>query len=117
MFNPTLETPVELANAPRGPSLGLRCTIVAVAVALAGTADLLIHVVWLPSQVSQLAVQQLRPDDAVAEAVRGVTYWANWSHAILAIVASIFALALLYPVKQRIQHALHTEGARHESAH
>lgn len=105
MSNPAIEHQTVSPKSTHGSSVEMRCAIVALAVALAGAVDIVLHVIWLPSLLSQLAVEQLRPDDAIAQALRGVTHWANWSHAVLAIFVGVLALGLLYPLKAYFQGA------------
>lgn len=112
MINQSLPTPLEPAATPRGFSLETRVAIVALAIVLAGAVDFVLHVIWLPTVMSQLAVEQLRPDDVVAQAVRGITQWANWSHAILAIFVAVFALAVLHPFTEWFQHTHQSEPCR-----
>lgn len=116
MSTPSLPTPVESAARPHRASMEIRCAIVALAIVLAGAVDFLLHVIWLPSLMSRLAVQQLRPDDAVAQAVRGVTQWANWSHALLAIFVVVFAIVVLSPTMSWSWHAAGKPSAEVEEA-
>ena len=116
MFNRPLPTPMEPCDACRGRSLAKCWAIICLVIAVAGAADVMFHEIWLPSLASHLAVQQLRPDDALAEAMRSLAYWANWSHTLLAVLVGVVACVLLVQHKERIQHAVWNPSAPDEEA-
>jgi hypothetical protein len=116
MFNRMLPTATESCDVSRGRSLAKCGAIICVVIAVAGAADVIFHEIWLPSLVSHLAVQQFRPDDTVAAAMRSLAYWANWSHALLAALVGVVACALFVRHKDRVHHAAWNKSAGKEEA-
>ena len=85
------------ADRPHGVSLAVRLAIVTVVVTCAGVLDYLVQFQWLPSLMSHVGVEQLRPDDMAAQALWAATQLANWSHPALVGLAAAVSLALLLP--------------------
>lgn len=95
-------------------SFETRFVIVIAVIVVAAAVDYVLHTLWLPSFVGQLAVRQLRPDDAVAQTMRGITHWGNWTHAALAVVVGVATFMLLYPFKERLVSAVRKQESRNE---
>ena len=65
--------------------------------ALAGAADYLWHAVWLPRLSEGLAVARSEATECASEALKTITFWSNWSEAVLFLMSALAVAWLLFP--------------------